>query len=169
MSNYKVVPTLQSRLGPLNKLKERTHKETPPTEGTTPGTPIDRPVPVPRQRPSSPVQSSTDGWKPVPKKRTLKPNSNTVPPHTGATRVQAYSHGSKEYKQSKKDNTGMSPVGMRMSTGGMGMNPGGMGMNSGGMGMSPDASVIGVIDLETCPSLRKRYEKNEERVIIINN
>ena len=184
MSHYNV-PTLQSNLRGLQKLQQTTHRDreasstTPTSKEQTDGSksPLSK-SPLFRRKSNPSVETSSSSTKPsgTHASRSRSPNPagtdrrkyQDTPVEGGASgsgqrRQSAYSKGSKEYKEQKKNpdtGTGTSPGGMGMSTG---MSPSGVGtgMSPGGMGMSPDSapemSLITVMDLEMSLSQKRYY------------
>ena len=148
------VPTIQSKLRGLQKLKDTTHRETTPT-GATPtsknGTDGSR-SPIFRRKKSEP--SGTSPY--LAQYQRQKSNEVPIPDREGGasdqSRQAAYSKGSKAYKEHKKKSesprlrhhsTGTSPSDAGMSPSGTGMSPSGTGMSPSGAGMSPNSNAPG--------------------------
>lgn len=139
------VPTIQSKLRGLQKLKDTTHRETTPT-GATPtsknGTDGSR-SPIFRRKKSEP--SGTSPY--LAQYQRQKSNEVPIPDREGGasdqSRQAAYSKGSKAYKEHKKKSE--SPRLRHHSTGtspsDAGMSPSGTGMSPSGAGMSPNSNA----------------------------
>lgn len=155
--SYFTVPTIQSNLRGLQKLKDTTHRETTPT-GATP-TSKDRTdgsrSPIFRRKKSEP--SGTSPY--LPQYQRQKSKEVPIPDREGGasdqSRQAAYSKGSKAYKEHKKKSesprlrhhsTGTSPSDAGTSPSGTGMSPSGAGMSPnsnapGGFGSNPSSGV----------------------------
>lgn len=172
MSHYDV-PTLQSNLKGLQKLQQVTHREasstTPTSKDQTDGSksPLSR-SPLFRRKSNPSVDTSSSSAKPPGTHASRSPNPGypagaqrrkyqDMPASveggasgSGQIRQSAYSKGTKEYKEQKKN-----------PDAGMGMSPGGMGMSP---DSAPEMSLITVMDLEMSLS-QKRYYYDEKPAV----